>query len=79
MCSPLVINIQNTWKLFYLKNCKFQYGVKKIQEFSVDELDSLAANINPGIEYEYAIYYSLLDYDSQQYFRAHVLDNHPDK
>ena len=53
--------------------------LKKIQEFSVDELDSLAANINPGIEYEYAIYYSLLDYDSQQYFRAHVLDNHPDK
>ena len=31
--------------------------LKKIQEFSENELDSLAANINPGIEYEYAIYY----------------------
>ena len=53
--------------------------LKKIQEFSDNELDSLAANINPGIEYEYAIYYALLDHDSQQYFRTHVLDNHPDK
>ena len=53
--------------------------LKKIQEFSVDELDSLAANINPGIEYEYAIYYTLLNHESQQYFRVHVLDNHPDK
>jgi len=53
--------------------------LKKIQEFSENELDSLAVNINPGIEYEYAIYYALLDHDSQQYFRAHVLESRPDK
>tara|TARA_B100001250_G_scaffold175178_1_gene150665 strand:+ start:53 stop:949 length:897 start_codon:yes stop_codon:yes gene_type:complete len=53
--------------------------LKKIQEFSDNELVSHVENSNTGIEYEYAIYYALLDHDSQQYFRTHILDNRTDK
>ena len=53
--------------------------LKKIQEFSDNELVSHVKNSNKGIEYEYAIYYALLDHDSQQYLRTHILDNRTDK